>query len=132
MNMKKSLFLPALLFILIAGTLTSKAQKIYDFVSVDKIPQYPGGMVKFYEYLSKNIRYPEVAKKNKTQGKVWLSFIVEKDGTLRDVEVTRGLTKETNAEAVRVLSASPKWNAGIVKSKPVRVKYNININFSQS
>lgn len=130
--MKKLLILPALLFILMAGSLTSKAQKIYDFVSVDKVPEYPGGMKKFYEYLGKNIKYPEIAKKNKTQGKVWLSFIVEKDGQLTDAEVTRGLTKETDKEAVRVLSESPKWNAGIVKSKPVRVKYNININFSQS
>ncbi|KQR72255.1 energy transducer TonB [Pedobacter sp. Leaf176] len=130
--MKRLLILPTLLFILMAGSLTSKAQKIYDFVSVDKIPEYPGGIKKFYEYLGKNIKYPDVAKKNKTQGKVWLSFIVERDGHLNDVEVIRGLTKETDKEAVRVLSASPKWNAGVIKGKPVRVKYNINVNFSQS
>jgi len=77
--MKKLLILPALLFILAASTLLSKAQKIYDFFAVDKVNEYPGGMNKFYEYLGKNIKYPEVAKKNKTQGKVWLSFIIEKD-----------------------------------------------------
>lgn len=114
------------------GALTSKAQKFYDFVSVDKVTEYPGDMKKFYEYLGNNIKYREAAKKNKTQGKVWLSFIVEKDGQLTEVKVTRGLTKETDKEAVRVFIESPKWNAGVVKSKPVRVKYNINVNFSQS
>ncbi|GGI27711.1 hypothetical protein GCM10008119_29010 [Pedobacter mendelii] len=112
--------------------LESRAQKIYDFVSVDKVPEYPGGMKAFYEYLGKNIKFPERAKKENVQGKVWLSFIVENTGKLTDISVTRGLTKETNAEALRVLTQSPKWNAGIVKGKPVRVKYNININFKQS
>ncbi|MFC3561804.1 energy transducer TonB [Pedobacter jamesrossensis] len=70
--------------------------------------------------------------KNKTQGKVFLSFIVEQTGELTDVEVVRGLTEETNAEAVRVIKESPKWNAGILKGKPVRVKYNIAVNFKQA
>ncbi|MCZ4223704.1 energy transducer TonB [Pedobacter rhodius] len=130
--MKKLLILPALLIILMIGNFETKAQKVYDFVSVDKVPAYPGGMQKFYEYLSKNIKFPEVAKKNGTKGKVGLSFVVENTGKLTAIQVVRGLTKETNAEAIRVLEESPKWNAGLVKGKPVRVKYNININFSQS
>ena len=109
-----------------------KAQKIYDFVSVDKQPQYPGGIAKFYEYLGKEIKYPEVAKKNKTQGKVFLSFTVEKNGKLGDVVITRGLSKETDAEAVRVIKNSPNWNPGLLGGKPVRVKYNLNVNFNLS
>ncbi|WP_316826607.1 energy transducer TonB, partial [Pedobacter miscanthi] len=61
--------------------------------------------------------------------KVFVSFVVEKNGTLTDVQITRGLTKETDDEAIRVLSKSPRWNPGLVSGKPVRVKYNINVNF---
>jgi len=113
-------------------TSSVKAQKIYDFVSVDKQPEYPGGIRKFYDYLGKEIKYPEVAKKNKTQGKVFLSFTVEKNGKLEDVVITKGLTKETDAEAVRVIKNSPKWNPGLIDGKPVRVKYNLNVNFNLS
>lgn len=113
-------------------TSSVKAQKIYDFVSVDKQPEYPGGIRKFYDYLGKEIKYPEVAKKNKTQGKVFLSFTVEKTGKLEDVVITKGLTKETDAEAVRVIKNSPKWNPGLIDGKPVRVKYNLNVNFNLS
>lgn len=104
-------------------------EKIYDFVGIDKAPEYPGGITKFYAYLGSEIKYPEVAKKNKTQGKVFASFIVEKNGTLSDVQITRGLTPETDEEALRVLNRSPRWNPGLVQGKPVRVKYNINVNF---
>ncbi len=109
-----------------------KAQKIYDFVSVEKQPIFPGGIAKFYEYLGKEIKYPEVAKKNKTQGKVFVSFTVEQNGKLSNVNVTKGLSAETDAEALRVLKNSPNWNPGILNGKPVRVKYNINVNFNLS
>jgi protein TonB len=104
--------------------------KVYDFVSVQKQPAYPGGITKFYEYLGREIKYPDVAKKNSTQGKVFASFVVEKNGTLTDVQITRSLTKETDEEALRVLSKSPRWNPGLIDGRPVRVKYNINVNFS--
>ncbi|NTE04752.1 energy transducer TonB [Agrobacterium tumefaciens] len=111
---------------------SAKAQKIYDFVSVEKQPSYPGGIEKFYEYLGKEIKYPEAAKNNKTHGRVFVSFIVEKNGKLSDVTVTKGLSTETDAEALRVLKNSPNWNPGILNGKPVRVKYNINVNFNLS
>jgi protein TonB len=104
--------------------------KVYDFVSVEKQPAFPGGIKKFYEFLGREIKYPEVAKKNSTQGKVFASFVVEKNGTLTDIEITRGLTKETDDEALRVLNKSPRWNPGLLNGSPVRVKYNINVNFS--
>lgn len=108
----------------------AKAQKVYDFTSVEKQPSYPGGIAKFYEYLGKEIKYPEVAKNNKTEGKVFVSFTVEKNGKLGDVRVIKGLSPETDAEAVRVIKNSPNWTPGILDSKPVRVKYNMNVNFS--
>ena len=104
--------------------------KVYDFVSIEKVPQFEGGMKKFYEFLGKNMKYPKEAQENNVQGKVYLSFTVEKDGALSDIQITRGLGSGTDEEAIRVLEKSPKWLPGIQNGKPVRVKYNININFS--
>lgn len=104
--------------------------KVYDFTSLEKAPDFPGGIKKFYEFLGREIKYPEVARKNSTQGKVFASFVVEKNGTLTDIEITRSLTKETDDEALRVLNKSPRWNPGLLNGVPVRVKYNINVNFS--
>jgi len=105
-------------------------KKIYDFVSIDKQPEFPGGIAKFYKYLSGSIKYPKMAIENNVQGKVFLSFIVEKDGSLSDLQITRGLGSGTDEEAIRVLKESPKWNPGSSNGMAVRVKYNINVNFT--
>ncbi|MGM9476906.1 TonB family protein [Pedobacter sp. GSP4] len=105
-------------------------KKIYDFVSIEKQPEFPGGIVKFYKYIGASIKYPQMAQENNVQGKVFLSFVVEKDGSLSDIQVTRGLGSGTDEEAIRVLKASPTWHPGIQNGLPVRVKYNININFT--
>ncbi|AOM77647.1 M56 family metallopeptidase [Pedobacter steynii] len=104
--------------------------KVYNFVSIEKAPEFPGGMQMFYAYLKKTVKYPAEAISSKVEGKVFLSFIVEKDGKLEDIKVERTLGSGTDEEAVRVLAESPKWNPGIVKGKAVRVKYNIPISFS--
>jgi len=130
--MKKLLTLTVLLITMMMINVDVSAQKVYDFVAVEKTPEYPGGMKKFYEYLGKNLKYPPVAKANKTSGRVFLTFIVEESGKLSDIKVIRGLSKETDAEAVRVLKESPKWNPGIIKRQPVRVRYNITVNFSDN
>lgn len=103
---------------------------VYDFVSIDKQPEFPGGISKFYKYVGNNIKYPTLAQDNNVQGKVFLSFVVEKDGSLSDLQITRGLGSGTDEEAIRVLKESPKWNPGIKDGLPVRVKYNINVNFT--
>ena len=102
---------------------------IYDFVSVEKQPEFKGGMANFYQYLKENIKYPAEAKANKVQGKVFLSFIVETDGKLNHIRVDRKLGSGTDEEALRVLEESPDWNPGILNGKPVRVKYNIPVSF---
>ena len=102
----------------------------FDFVTIEKQPQFPGGLKAFYEYLGQNVKYPKEAQKNRTQGRVFLSFIVEKDGQLSHIEIMRGVSPDINEEAIRVVSGSPKWNPGIQFGVPVRVKYNININFN--
>ncbi|MBB6236749.1 protein TonB [Pedobacter sp. AK013] len=105
------------------------ADKVYDFVSVKKQPAFPGGISNFYRYLSHEIKYPEAAKKSNTKGKVFASFIVEKNGALTDIQIIRNLTPETDKEALRVLNKSPRWNPALQDGVPVRVKYNIAINF---
>ncbi|SER11928.1 M56 family metallopeptidase [Pedobacter rhizosphaerae] len=105
-------------------------EQVFDFVSIDKQPEFPGGVRKFYEYLGASIRYPKKAKEDNVQGKVFLSFVVEKDGKLSDIRIIRGLSKELDEEAIRVLESSPNWNPGIVKGEPIRSRYNINVNFA--
>ncbi|MEQ7801566.1 energy transducer TonB [Pedobacter sp. ASV1-7] len=102
------------------------------FEPLETQPTYPGGMDKFYNYLSKAIRYPAMAQEQNIQGKVFLSFIIEKNGTLTDIKIERKLGYGTDEEAVRVLKASPRWIPGIQNGKPVRVKYNIPISFALS
>lgn len=92
-------------------------------------PSFPGGLKQFYKYLAKNIHYPTNAVKNKIQGKVYLNFTVEKDGSVDNIKVVRGLSKDLNAEAIRVLKNSPKWNPGTHHDKPVPFIYSIPVNF---
>jgi TonB family protein len=114
-----------------SGAIKSEnTDKVYDFVSIEKQPEFPGGIAKFYKYLGGSIKYPKMAQENNVQGKVFLSFVVEKDGSLTDIQITRGLGSGTDEEAVRVLKESPKWNPGIQNGLAVRVKYNINVNFT--
>ncbi len=109
---------------------SENTDKVYDFVSIEKQPEFPGGITKFYKYLSGSIKYPKMALENNVQGKVFLSFVVEKDGSLSDIQITRGLGMGTDEEAMRVIKESPKWNPGIQNGLAVRVKYNINVNFT--
>ena len=102
------------------------------FTSVEQVPEFPGGIEKFYAYLSKNIRYPAVARENGTQGRVIVSFVCEKDGSLTDVKVARGIGDGCDEEAVRVLKASPKWTPGVQNGRKVRVAYSVPISFTLS
>ncbi|QPH37655.1 energy transducer TonB [Pedobacter endophyticus] len=130
--MRKLMILALLGAAMFINSAKGQSNKVVDFTSVDVQPAFPGGISNFMNYLGKEIKYPNVAKKNHVQGKVHLSFIVEKSGELKDIKVIKGLTTETNAEAIRVLKSSPKWNPGLVKGKPVRVKYHLPINFKLS
>jgi len=108
----------------------SIASGTFDFVSIEKQPQFPGGIKAFYQYLGENIKYPKEAQKNKIFERVFLSFIVEKNGELSNIKLIRGVSSDIDAEAIRVVSGSPKWSPGIQFGVPVRVKYNINVNFN--
>jgi protein TonB len=100
------------------------------FTAVEQEPTPVGGIQKFYDYLGKNIRYPAVAKENNIQGKVFLTFVVEKDGSITDVKVLRGIGSGCDEEAVRVLRNAPKWKPGIQNGRPVRVQYQVPVSFA--
>lgn len=108
------------------------AEKINDFTSTDTPPSFPGGMEKFYKYLAAAVKYPKEAQDKNIQGKVFLSYIVEKDGRIADVKVVRGLGNGLDDEAVRVMEASPKWIPGKIGDQAVRVQYNLPISFTLS
>ncbi|MBB6108168.1 outer membrane transport energization protein TonB [Mucilaginibacter lappiensis] len=100
------------------------------YTAVEKVPEFPGGLEKFGLFLGKGIKYPKVDRDNGTQGRVIVTFVVEKDGALSGLKVTRGVSKTIDAEAIRVLKASPKWTPGIEGGKKVRVQYSVPISFT--
>ena len=100
------------------------------FTSVEQNPEFPGGDAAFGKYLGNKIRYPAVAKENNVQGKVFLNFTVERDGSLTDIKVVRGIGSGCDDEAVRVLKSSPRWKPGIQNGRAVRVSYTIPISFT--
>jgi TonB family protein len=102
------------------------------FTPVDIVPEFPGGIEAFVHFLAKNIRYPAVARKNGTQGNVFVSFVVDKDGTLTDLKVIRGIGDGCNEESLRVIKLSPPWKPGMQNNHPVRVAYSMPISFALS
>ncbi|MES2265267.1 MAG: energy transducer TonB [Bacteroidota bacterium] len=93
-------------------------------------PDFKGGYMGFGKYLSNNIVYPTYARKNLIEGRVILTFVVEKDGKLSDVKVLKSADPVLDDEAVRVLEKSPKWLPGIIMGQPVRVQYSVPVNFA--
>ncbi|WEK19118.1 MAG: energy transducer TonB [Candidatus Pedobacter colombiensis] len=105
--------------------------RVYDFMSIERKPSFEGGNPAFKYYLKENVKYPKKAERNNVSGGVFLSFIVEVDGSITNVKVERPLGSGTDEEAVRVLRESPKWIPGKQKGKDVRVKYNMVVAFGQ-
>ena len=98
---------------------------------VEQMPEFPdGGQSGLMDYLKKNIQYPEAAKKAGVQGRVILQFVVDKDGSIDNVSVLRGVNPDLDKEAIRVVSNMPNWKPGMQKGKPVSVKYTVPIAFS--
>ena len=105
----------------------AKTDDIFD--EVDEIPQFPGGMAGMMQYLSTNVRYPEDAKEAGAQGRVVVSFIVEKDGSISNARVTKSTYSSLDDEALRVVSNMPKWTSGKLNGEAVRVRYSIPVSF---
>lgn len=98
--------------------------QIYNTAGIEVKPEFPGGIAKFYKYVGDNYRAPE---QEGLKGKVYITFVVEKDGSLTDIKVLRDIGYGTGKEAIRVLGKSPRWNPGIQNGKPVRVLYSLPI-----
>lgn len=102
------------------------------FGAVEKMPTFPGGKDALMRFLARNIRYPEDAEDSGIQGRVGCSFIVECDGSITNIRITKSVDPSLDKEAIRVLRSMPKWNPGTVKGEPVRVTYHLPIMFSLS
>lgn len=100
------------------------------FLVVEVMPEYPGGEKAMYSFISNNLNYPEIAKKAGTQGRIFVTFVVEKDGSITDVQVLRGIGDGCDEEAIRVIKAMPKWTPGQQRGEAVRVAYRIPIKFA--
>ena len=100
-----------------------------DFRVVEDLPQFPGGAVEFMKWLTKNLKYPAVAQQRKVQGRVVAQFIVNRDGSVSDIQVVEKLSAECDREALRVLRMMPKWQPGVMDAKPCRTKVCIPIVF---
>ncbi|MDD5507471.1 MAG: TonB family protein [Bacteroidales bacterium] len=99
------------------------------FLSADQMPVFPGGDDSLSAFLRRNLHYPQEALALGTEGTVYLTFVVEKDGAVSDVRVRRGLSEACNQEAIRVVSSMPRWIPGQQGNTPVRVQYNLTIHF---
>ena len=99
------------------------------FIFVEHQPDFPGGMAAFYKFIQKKMKYPSQARKMGIEGKVFVQFVVDKDGSLTDINVIRGIGAGCDEEAIRVLKMAPKWNAGKQRGVPVKVRMTLPITF---
>ncbi len=100
------------------------------FTVVENEPEFPGGMEALYKYLAQNIKYPQLARDNNITGKVYVTFVVERDGSIANPKVLRDIGGGCGAEAIRVVKSMPKWTPGKQRGKAVRVQFNLPVNFN--
>ena len=97
------------------------------FTAVEQNPEFPGGITEMYKFLGNNIKYPASAQRANVAGRVFVKFVVEKDGSIGNVEVLKGIGFGCDEEAIRVIKSMPKWNPGRQNGKNVRVFYNMPV-----
>ena len=100
------------------------------FTVVENDPEFPGGMEALYKYLRDNIKYPQLARDNNITGKVYVTFVVERDGSIANPRVLKDIGGGCGAEAIRVVKAMPKWAPGKQRGKAVRVQFNLPVSFN--
>jgi protein TonB len=101
--------------------------KVFDVV--EQMPEFPGGQAALLKWIGDNIKYPAIAEENGIQGRVVCTFVVERDGSVTDVQVARSIDPSLDKEAIRVLKKMPKWIPGRQNGSPVRVKYTVPVTF---
>jgi len=99
------------------------------FSQVEEMPKFSGGHTEVLKYLHKNLRYPAIAQENGIQGRVVVQCVINKDGSVSDVQVLQGVDPALDKEALRVVSTMPRWTPGKQRGKPVRVRYTLPITF---
>jgi hypothetical protein len=102
--------------------------KIYNIAEIEVKPEYPGGTDQLYNFIEKNYKIPEVTGLN---GEIYMTFIVEKDGSLNQIKIVTDLGHNTGIEAIRVLKMSPKWRPAELNGKKVRANYSVPILINQ-
>lgn len=99
------------------------------FFIVEDMPEFPGGDLALRKYIANAIKYPVIAQENGIQGKVYVTFVVGKDGRVTNAQIARGVDPSLDKEALRVVNSLPKWKPGMQRGKPVNVSYTVPINF---
>lgn len=110
----------------------TESNEVVGLSGVDEYPEFTGGAKAWSKYMERNLRYPSRAQEEGAAGKVYVSFVVEKDGSITDVSVIKGIGFGCDEEAMKVIKKSPLWKPGRNKGVPVRVRYNMAINFQIS
>ena len=103
--------------------------EVVSFRVVEELPQFPGGPVEFMKWLTRNLKYPKQLEQQKVQGKVVAEFIVNKDGSVTDVQIVSSLHPQCDQEVLRVLRMMPRWTAGVENDQPCRTKVCIPVVF---
>ena len=99
------------------------------FLVVENEPEFPGGEDSLYAYIARNIKYPEAAKKEKIEGRVFVTFVIEKDGQVSSAKILRDIGGGCGEEAIRVVKNMPKWKPGTQRGNPVRFQFNLPVSF---
>jgi protein TonB len=122
----KKMMMSLLLVVLMAGVGFAQEEV---FTVVEQMPEYPGGVNARIEFLSKTIIYPVQARDSMIQGTVFVTFIVETDGSISNISILKGVHYLIDAEVIRVIKLMPKWSPGYQRGKAVRVKVNMPVKF---
>jgi len=106
-----------------------ESDEVFQFAVIEDKPEFPGGMGKLMQYLGKNTKFPQIAKENDIQGRVFVQFVIDKQGKVTDVQIARGVDPYLDKEALRVVKSMPNWKPGKQRGKAVKVSYIVPINF---
>ena len=112
---------------LIVGEVEEGEVRIFRVVDTD--PEFPGGIDSMYAWIERNIQYPTLARNNKIEGKVYVTFVVESDGSISNPKILRDIGGGCGAEVIRILNQMPRWIPGKQRGKPARVQFNLPVNF---
>jgi len=115
----------------VAQIVTEEKEKVEEeiFVVVENMPEFPGGELALRKFIATAIKYPSIAQENGIQGKVFVNFVVDKDGSISNAKIARGVDPSIDKEALRVVMTLPKWKPGMQRGKNVRVSYTVPISF---